>query len=35
MSHKMLRLFIVKVSILGYFPLLEYSDRNKYIYINQ
>ena len=22
MSHKMLRLFIVKVSVLGYFPLL-------------
>ena len=23
MSHKMLRPFIVKVSVLGYFPLLE------------
>ena len=26
MSHKMLRLFIVKVSVLGYFPL--------YIFVN-
>ena len=25
MSHKMLRPFIVKVSVLGYFPLYEYS----------
>ena len=24
MSHKMLRPFIVKVSVLGYFPLLLY-----------
>ena len=24
MSHKMLRQCIVKVSVLGYFPLLEY-----------
>ena len=32
MSHKMLRLFIVKVSVLGYFPLhFEY---NKYVMYN-
>ena len=24
MSHKMLRLFIVKVSVLDYFPLIHY-----------
>ena len=24
MSHKKLRIFIVKVSVLGYFPLLDY-----------
>ena len=29
MSHKMLRPFIVKVSVLGYFPLI-----NKYRQIN-
>ena len=31
MSHKKLRTFIVKVSILGYFPLPQ--DTPEYIYI--
>ena len=31
MSHKMLRPFIVKVSVAGYFPLYNYKISNKYI----
>ena len=34
MSHKMLKLFIFKVSVLGYFPLSECWRRiHKYLYI--
>ena len=33
MSHKKLRPFIVKVSVLGYFPLYHPSIMNIYIYI--
>ena len=34
MSHKMLRPFIVKVSVLGYFPLyINYFNIYIYIYI--
>ena len=29
MSHKMLRPFIVKVSVIGYFPLLQYYNLGK------
>ena len=32
MSHKMLRSFIVKFSVLGYFPLQPYID-TYYVYI--
>ena len=31
MSHKKLSPFIVKVSVLGYFPLYEYSRHSKVI----
>ena len=34
MSHKMLRSFIVKVSVLGYFPLYIYIYIYIYIYYN-
>ena len=36
MNHKMLRPFIVKVSVLGYFPLYAYNliFYNIYIYSN-
>ena len=33
MSHKKLRPFIVKVSVLGYFPLIIYNNINDIIYI--
>ena len=32
MSHQILRPFIVKVSVLGYFPL--YMDTSKYKFLN-